>query len=72
MTNILKDFLTEKDGESYCPARALLILGALAFIGLAIYNAMQGKLFDPQAYGLGYGGLLAGGGGGILMKGKTE
>ena len=70
--NILKSMLTEADGVSWCPARALLILGALAFIGLAIYTALNGKLFDPQAYGLGYGGLLAGGGGGILMKGKVE
>ena len=66
------DLITESDGVSVCPARLLLILGALAFIGLAIWAVIHGKEFDPQAYGVGYGGLLAGGGGGILMKGKVE
>jgi len=44
----------------------------LAFIGLAIWSVIHGKEFDPQSYGLGYGGLLSGGGAGIWAKGKVE
>ena len=67
-----KDILTEADGTSYCPARLLLIVGSIAFIFLSFYAVYHGKEFDPQNWGLGYGGLLAGGGGWILMKGKVE
>ncbi len=68
----LNDLLTESDGISFCPARLLWIIGVLAFIALSFYAVFHGKEFDPQNWGLGYGGLLAGGGVGVAQKGKVE
>jgi hypothetical protein len=68
----LKDLVTESDGVSYCPARLLWITGAIAFIMLSFYAAIHGKDFNSQDFGLGYGGLLAGGGSSVLLKGKVE
>jgi hypothetical protein len=74
MPPLLKDLLTGKDGESYDVGRVLWFLCMLAFIGQSIYALVisADHHFDPQAYGLGAGGILAGGGGGIGFKAKTE
>lgn len=67
-----KDVFTEKDGETFCPARALWILGSFVFFGLAMLAAFKGKDFDPQAYGIGLGTLTGLGGAGVMLKGQTE
>jgi hypothetical protein len=69
---MIKDLFTEKDGESFCPSRLLLILGGIVFLTLAVYSVLHGKEFNAQDFGLGYGGLLGGGGAGIALKGRTE
>ncbi len=68
----LKDLFTESDGVSFCPARLLWIIGSLSFISLSFVAVWHGKDFNAQDWGLGYGGLLAGGGGAIALKGKVE
>jgi len=70
--SILKDLVTEKDGESYCPARIGMLVGLMVFIALSIYAVLHGKDFDPMQWGGGYGSLLGGGGAGIWAKGKAE
>ena len=70
--SIIKDLITEKDGESYCPERLLLIAGVVVFLALAMYAVWHGKDFNAQDYGIGLGSLLGGGGAGIWAKGKSE
>jgi len=65
--------LTGIDGESFDVGRVLWVLGVLAFVGYAGYDLIVNKQpFNPQNYGIGLGGALAGGGLGIGMKAKTE
>jgi hypothetical protein len=72
VTGFIKDLSTGIDGESYDVGRVLLVVGALAFIGLSVYAVGKTGSFDPLNWGGGYGGLLAGGGAGLGMKSKTE
>ena len=70
---LVKDCLTGIDGESYDPARVYLAVAVLTFLGLAIAAlVVKGQPFDPQAFGFGFGALLAGGGLGVKLKSHTE
>lgn len=69
---LIKDFITCADGESGDIIRMLLFVGGLAFVAFAGYSVWKTGVFDPQNYGLGFGGLLAGAGGGIGMKANSE
>lgn len=72
ITHILKDCVTEKDGESYCPSRIMLMLGVLSFIALSCLAVYLGQKFSAMDWGTGFGSLLGGGGAGIWAKGKSE
>jgi len=70
---VIKDCLTGIDGVTYDPARVYLAMAVLCFLALEIYMVvLQGKPFDAQSFGLGFGTLLAAGGFGIHIKAKTE
>ena len=69
---IVKHCLTGLDGSTYDPARVYLAGAVLVFLGGAIVQLVQGKTLDFQAFGTGFGVLLAGGGLGISLKSKTE
>jgi hypothetical protein len=71
-SRLIKDISTGVDGVSYDVGRILLIVGAVAFIGLSIYAVIVSGTFDFMNYGVGYGAILGGGGAGIGMKAKTE
>ncbi len=72
ISTFFKHCLTGIDGETYDPARVIFFLGALAFIAYSGYTVWKLGTFDPQSYGLGFGGILGGGGAGIGLKAKTE
>lgn len=72
MGKLLNDIFTEKDGETYCVGRVLWVAGCVLFYLLAMWAVFHGKDFDPQNYGLGLGGVLAGGGAGVALKGREE
>lgn len=72
-SGIISDCLTGLDGITYDPARIYGAIAVLTFIGLAIYAVVgKGQAWDAQAYGIGFGTLLAGFGLGVGMKRHTE
>lgn len=66
---IVSDTLTGIDQQTFDPARVLWALGVLTFLGLSVYSAAK---FDPQAFGIGFGSVLAGGGLAVKLKADTE
>lgn len=76
MLNKIKEIiihcLTGVDGVTYDPARVYLAGAVLVFLGGAIVVVVKTHALDFQAFGLGFGALLAGGGLGIHLKAATE
>ena len=73
MIKLLKNTFTGKDNETLDIGRILWAVSVVAFIGIgagAVF--VQNQVFDPAQWGLGAGAVLAGGGGAIGMKAKTE
>lgn len=70
---VIKDCLTGIDGETYDPARVAGLFGIIVFLGLAVYAVVvKNQAWDPQSFGLGFGGLVTGVGAGVLLKKSTE
>jgi hypothetical protein len=76
---LVKHCLTGKDGETYDPARVVgypaALAGVTVFLFNSVYVVVHTKAFDPQAFGLGFGGVMAGVAavaGGVAWKSKTE
>lgn len=71
--NILKDCITGIDGKTVDPARLYGLLAVLAFLGVSIYSVVfNNAVFDAQAYGIGFGTLLAGFGISVAVKHSSE
>ncbi len=68
----LKDILTEKDNETFEWAAVMGLLMVVGFVGMAIYDVVHNKKFDPVKYGTGGASLLGGGGLARFMKGKVS
>jgi hypothetical protein len=73
MGKILKDLFTGRDNATYSLARVLWGLLVLVFA----INSLNDLLvlhnhFDPQAFGIGVGSLMAGGGIALGQQAKTE
>lgn len=68
----LKDMTTENDGQTICPGRVLLIIGAVIFLALACYGVYLSHNFDAMQYGTGYGSLMGGGLTGVWLKSKND
>lgn len=70
---IIKDMLTGKDGESTDVGRVGLAATGAVFLFLAVWAVVVNhEHFDPQGFGIGAAGLLAGGGACLGLKAKTE
>jgi hypothetical protein len=69
---IVRDCITGIDGVTVDPARVYLLLAVVVFLGGAVTELFFAHKIDFQAYGIGFGALLAGGGFGIGAKSKTE
>lgn len=73
LARITKDLLTGIDGHTYDPARIYGLGAVLVFFGLAVVAVIvKNQPFDAQAYGIGFGALLAGFGLGVNLKKSTE
>ena len=69
----IKDCLTGPDGESYDPARISVIATMAVFHFNSVFNLVHGHVpFDPQAYGIGAGAIMALGAWGIHIKSGSE
>lgn len=71
MKKYFLDLITEPDNKTFCPVRALAILGSLQYLGLAIAHYVQHAVFDPQGYAVGFGALLGGVGVALGLKKDT-
>ena len=68
----INDMLTGIDQQTIDPARVYLLGAVLVFLAGAIAVITKTSALDFQAFGIGFGALLAGGGLGIAAKAKTE
>lgn len=78
---MVKDCLTQNDGQSYDFPRVLTVAiastGFPTFLGLAVYSvyAAPEHHFDMIAFGAGFGAILGGlaaAAGGVAFKQKTD
>lgn len=72
LKTLVSHCLTGIDGETYDPARVYLALAVAGFLAATLYAIYKGQAFDAQAYGIGFGALLAAGGLGVRLKSRTE
>lgn len=69
---VLKDWATERDGESFCPIRALALVGVAEYLIMAAWICYSAKSFDLQNFGVGLGIVLCAAGGAVTAKATTE
>lgn len=69
---MLKHMFTGLDNETYDIGRMALAIGILVFCVNSIHVSWVTCLFDPQAFGIGFGSLCAGIGGLLKLKEGTE
>lgn len=69
---VISHCLTGPDGVTYDPSRVYLAGAVLVFLGGACVGIWKTHALDYEAFGIGFGALLAGGGLGISLKSKTE
>lgn len=68
----VRDWFTEDDaGQIWSLMHALAASGVVTFMGLAIYHVAKTHVFDPQAYGMGFGGVMGGAGAAIFANSKS-
>ncbi len=68
LPKFLLHVLTEPDNQTFCPVRIIAILGALQYLGLALAHYIQHAVFEPQAFAVGFGTLIAGTGVALGLK----
>lgn len=71
LKHLLKQCFTEPDNQTFCPIRIVAVVGIGEFLGLSIAGYVQHATFDPQAFALGLGALLAGVGAALGLKKDT-
>ena len=71
-TEMMKHTFTGADNETVDVGRILWVIGALTFLGCAVYSLCKGQTWDAVAFGTGFGAVLAGGGFALKMKEDTE
>lgn len=69
---VFKHTLTAKDGVTYDVGKVIWALGAMTYLGGAIFNMIKGLPFDYNGFGLGFGAVIAAGAAAIKIKETTE
>lgn len=68
----LTEILTDAQ-DYYAAARSVGIVGVLTFLALSIYAVVfKGQPWDPQAFGIGFGAVVAGMGVAIHQEEKPK
>lgn len=65
-----RDILTEADGETYCPARVLTIIGTSACVLWALGALYKGVALDIKDWATAYGGISLSGMTSVWAKSK--
>jgi protein-S-isoprenylcysteine O-methyltransferase Ste14 len=64
----VKHWLTEPDNQTFCPVRCAALLGIGHYFATSTAAYVQHGVFDPQAWAVGFGALLAGVGAALGLK----
>ena len=72
MQKLLVDCFTGKDNRTFDWGRILWAMGGVAFIVYAGWEVFKTNHFAAQDFGIGFGGILGGGGAGLALKAKIE
>lgn len=72
ITTLITHLTTEKDNQTFCPARILWILSSLVYFGLAGYQVWHTKSFDYMQFAGGFAALQASGSAAVKIKETTE
>jgi hypothetical protein len=70
---LCKDIVTVANGEDFDVGRVLWLVTCLVFLGLAVWAVVHNhQILDFANFGIGAGGVLAGGGASLGFKKNTE
>lgn len=69
---ILRKLFTGADNATWDLGRVLWAKISVVYCALTSYHAVMSGQLDPQAWAIGAGAILAGGGGALGLKQKTE
>ena len=72
MIKALKQIFTGIDNETLDIGRILWAKMSICFCVISSYTSIKSGTFDPQAWAIGAGAVLAAGGGTLALKAKTE
>lgn len=72
--SVIKDSLTEKDGQSYDVTKVQWFVGTVVYFGCTIYSVMHtvDHHFDFTSWAVGFASILAAGSVGVKIKESTE
>ena len=73
MMQFIRQLLTESDNATGDLARVMAALSGMTFLGLSIWAyGWRGQPFDPQAFGIGLGSMLAAFGAAVMLKDREK
>jgi hypothetical protein len=61
-----------KDNHTLDLGRIMWAVGTVVYFVLSVHSVYKGAIFDPVAWGTGFGAVLAAGGAALWMKKDTE
>lgn len=72
MFKALKHMFTGVDNMTWDIGRILWAKISVVYCAISGYHAVMHGVFDPQGWAIGASAILAGGGGALSLKAKTE
>jgi hypothetical protein len=74
LSRVVKDVLTEKDGESYDVTKVMWVIGTLVYFACTGWTvwAHPELGFNPVNWSIGFSTILAAGSAGVKIKESTE
>jgi hypothetical protein len=70
--SVIKDIITEKDGQSIHNSKFMALIGFVVFIGCEIYNTVRNHSFDAIAFGTCLSAIIAATGASVRLQQGTE